>query len=99
MKKIKWYVDAISEEIEDAKTYAENYVEAKAMNEPAKANHFREMSNDELRHATLLHEMAVAEIEKLNKVFIAPAAMQETWNVAHKEYVEKAAWVKQMLSM
>ena len=99
MKKIKWYVDSIDEEIEDAKKYAEFYVENKAMGEMTKANHFKEMSNDELRHATLLHEMAVAEIEKLNKVFVAPVSMQERWNVAHKEYVERAAWVKQMLSM
>ena len=35
MKKIKKFVNAISEELEDAKEYAESYVEAKAKGRPA----------------------------------------------------------------
>ena len=40
-----------------------------------------------------------AEIKEISKVYTPPADMQEKWDKAHKEYVEKAAWVKQMLSM
>ena len=57
------------------------------------------MANDELKHANYEHEWAVKEIEKINKIFIAPAEMQEEWEKAHKEYVEKVAWIKQMLAM
>jgi hypothetical protein len=46
-----------------------------------------------------LHEFAVNEINELSKVYTPPANMQEVWNKAHREYVEKVAWVKQMLSM
>jgi hypothetical protein len=99
MKKIQKFVDAISEEIEDAKEYAEAYVEAKAKGEVGIATRYKEMAGDELKHAMYLHEMVVAEIKEISKVFTPPANMQEKWDIAHKEYVEKAAWVKQMLAM
>lgn len=42
---------------------------------------------------------AVKEIEELNKVYKAPEGMQEKWDKAHAKYVERAAWIKQMLAM
>lgn len=45
------------------------------------------------------HEMAVKEIEEISKVYTPPAEMQKIWDEAHKKYVERAAWVKQMLAM
>lgn len=99
MRAIKKYVESIDEEIEDAKKYAEKYVEAKAKGDPAKANRYREMASDELKHATFLHEWAIAEIQEISKVFTPPVEMQEKWDKAHKEYVERVAWVKQMLAM
>jgi hypothetical protein len=99
MKAIKMYVDSIEEEIEGAKDYAEKYVEAKAKGDVAKANRYKEMANDELKHAMYLHEWAVATIDEISRVYKAPAEMEEKWQKAHKEYVEKAAWVKQMLAM
>lgn len=99
MKKIKKFVDAISEELEDAKEYAESYVEAKAKGEVGIATRYKEMAGDELKHAMFLHEMVVAEIKEISKIFTPPTAMQEKWDMAHKEYVEKAAWIKQMLTM
>lgn len=99
MRSIKKYVDGIDEEIDGAKDYAEKYVECKAKGDMAKANRFKEMAQDELKHATYIHEMAVAEIAEVSKVFKAPMAMEEAWEHAHKAYVERAAWVKQMLAM
>jgi imidazolonepropionase-like amidohydrolase len=99
MRKIKKFVDAISEELEDAKEYAESYVEAKAKGETGIANRCKEMAGDEIKHAMYLHEMVVAEIKEISKVYTPPADMQEKWDMAHKEYVEKAAWIKQMLAM
>jgi hypothetical protein len=99
MKKIKDYVERIEEEIEDAKEYAERYVECKVKDNMSSANKYKEMASDELKHAMYLHEFAVNEINELSKVYTPPANMQEVWNKAHREYVEKVAWVKQMLSM
>lgn len=99
MRKIKKFVDAISEEVEDAKEYAESYVEARAKGETGIANRYKEMAEDEIKHAMYLHEMVVAEIKEISKVYTPPADMEEKWTKAHKEYVESIALVKQMLAM
>lgn len=99
MKIIKDLVDRIDEEIEDAKHYAEKYVECKAKGNINNANKYKEMANDELKHASYIHEMAVAEISQVEKIYTAPVEMQEKWEHSHKEYVEKVAWIRQMLAM
>jgi hypothetical protein len=99
MRTIKKYIEALDEEIEGAKNYAEKYVECKAKGDMSKANRYKEMANDELKHAMYQHEWAVQSIEEISKVFKAPAEMEEKWVKAHKEYVEKVAWIKQMLAM
>jgi hypothetical protein len=99
MRAIKKYVEAIDEEIEGAKEYAERYVECKAKGDMSKANRYKEMASDEIKHAMYIHEWAIAEIEEIKKVFVPPVDMLEKWEKAHKEYVEKVAWVKQMLSL
>lgn len=99
MRSIKNYVEAIDEELEGAKDYAEKYVERKAKGDMQSANRYKEMANDELKHASYIHEWAVKEIDEISKVYTAPVEMQEAWEKAHKEYVEKVAWIKQMLTM
>lgn len=99
MRTIKNYVEKINEEIEGAKEYAEKYVEEKAKGEMTKANKYREMANDELKHAGYIHDFATTEISDLEKVYTAPVEMLDKWERAHKEYVEKVAWIKQMLAM
>lgn len=99
MKIIRHFVEGIEEEINGAKEYAEKYVESKARGDMQTANRYKEMAHDELKHAGYEHEMAVREIEKLHTVFTPPEGMLERWQKAHKEYVEKAAWVRQMLEM
>lgn len=98
MKKIKELVDWIDDELEGAKCYAEKYVYKKAKGSQW-ANRFHSMAEDELNHAEVIHQLAMEEIEELNKVFQAPVEMEEAWKKSHKEYVEKAAWVRQMLAM
>ena len=99
MQLIKKYVESIEEEIEGAKEYAEKYVEAKVKGDMQKASKLKEMANDELKHASYIHGWAVKEIDELSKVYTPPADMQEKWDKAHKEYVEKVSWIKQMLEM
>lgn len=87
------------EELCSAKEYAEKYIEHKAKEDMQWANRFKEMSQDEIKHAMYLHELAIKEIETLSKVFTPPQKMLDKWEKDHAEYVEKAAWVKQMLSL
>ena len=67
MRTIKKYVHRIEEELEDAKEYAEDYVEQKVKGNMAMANRYKEMSNDELKHAGYIHEFAVKEIDEISK--------------------------------
>lgn len=99
MTKIKKYVEQIDDEIHGAKEYAEKYVECKAKGNMQNATKYKEMANDELKHAGYVHTMAVAEIEEINKIFKPTVEMQEKWDKSHAEYVEKTAWIKQMLAM
>lgn len=99
MRAIKKFVEAIDEELESAKEYAEKYVEHKSENDMQTAQKYHEMANDELKHANIVHGFAVAKINEISKVYTAPVEMQEVWEKAHKGYVENVAWIKQMLSM
>lgn len=99
MRAIKKYVEDIDEELEGAKDYAEKYVESKAKGDVSKATRYKEMASDELKHSSYLHEWAVSEITALSKVYTPPVEMQKKWDEAHARYVEKVAWIKQMLAM
>ena len=99
MRKIKQYVEHIKEEVEGAKEYAEKYVECKARGNMNRANQYKEMANDELKHAMYIHEWAVAEIAEISKVYTPPVEMQEKWEHEHKKFVEDVAIVKQILGM
>ena len=99
MKRIADYVAKIDEELDGAKCYAEEFLYRKASGDGSWANRYKEMAQDELKHAGWIHDLAVAEIQKLSVVYTAPAEMQEAWDKYHVRYVERAAWVKQMLAM
>lgn len=103
MQKIKKYVDRIDEELNDAKTYAECYLDYKSRGNinsyPTFANRYKEMATQELQHSMYLHDMAVIEIEELRKGYTPPSYMEEIWDKSHKKYIEKTAWIKQMLAM
>ena len=100
MTKIKRYVDDIADELKDAKKYMEIALEYKAAGDGARYNTYKDMSVQELAHSSNLHQFAVQDIEKLKAVYPdIPSDMMEKWNKAHVEYVEKAAWIKQMQAM
>lgn len=99
MTKIKKLVDEIDDELCSAKEYAEEYLTYKAKGNNTWANRYKEMSMDELKHADYIHERAVADIEELSKVYTPPQEMLDKWNSDHKKYIEKAAWIRQMLNM
>ena len=99
MEKIKKLADEIMDELHSAKEYAEDYLSYKAKDNGTWANRYKEMATDELKHASYIHDRAVQEIEELRKVYTPPQDMLDKWDHEHKEYVEKAAWIKQMLTM
>ena len=99
MMRIKKLADQIKDELESAKEYAEEYLTFKAKGETTWANRYLEMASDELKHAKYIHERAVSEIEELRKVMNPPEEMLQKWEHEHREYLEKAAWIKQMLAM
>ena len=99
MTKIKKLAEHIEEELCGAKDYAEKYVECKAKGDMQWANRYKEMANDELKHASYLHDKAVLEIEQIGKVFKPTEEMEEKWEHSHKKFVEQTAWIKQMLAM
>lgn len=99
MTRIKELADEIKDELCSAKEYAEEYLTFKAKENGTWANRYKEMAQDELKHANYIHDRVVAEIDELKKVYTPPEDMMQKWESDHKKYIEKAAWVKQMLTM
>ena len=100
MTKIKKYVADIAEELDSAKAYMEIALEYKAAGNATRYARYKEMSMQELSHAMTLHDYAVQDIEQLKTVYPEiPQKMQDKWDHSHVEFVEKAAWIKQMHTM
>ena len=99
MTRIKNLADHIKDELCSAKEYAEDYLTFKAKGDAPWATRYKEMATDELKHAGYIHDRAMTEIEELKKVYTPPEEMLQKWESAHREYIEKAAWIKQMLAM
>ena len=100
MTKIKRYVKNIEEELDGAKEYIEKALWYKSKGESDRYSKYKQMSMDELGHAMNLHQFAVEDIAILEKSYPeVPEKMLEAWDKAHKEFVEKTAWIKQMQTM
>jgi len=100
MKKIRELAERIQEELNDAQYYIEECIESRVMGETSIASKYKEMASDELKHAGYLHDMVVEEIKKAQGAGVTPpASMMEKWNTEHKLYIEKVAWLKQMLNL
>lgn len=97
MRKIKEYVDHLKDEVESAREYSEKYIEWKAKGNTQRANRYKEMASDELKHATYIHEWAVMEVEEISRVYKPPVDMMEKWEHEHKKFVEDVALIKKIL--
>ena len=98
MRYIEELVETIDDELEGAKDYAEKYLQLKAEGD-SWSTKFKELANTELSHALTIHDYAVQKIDELKRIYTAPVEMQEMWDTSHKKYIEKTAWIKQMLTM
>lgn len=100
MTKIKKYVDEIADELADAKKYMEKALEYKSMGNNERYNGYKTMSIQEVEHSSRLHDYAVQDIEQLKSVYPEiPQKMLDAWEKAHVDFVEKAAWIRQMQAM
>ena len=43
------------------------------------ANRYKDMANDELKHAEYLHDKAIQKIEEISKVYKPTEEMEEKW--------------------
>ena len=64
-----------------------------------RAKIYYQMAQDELKHADNLHNIAIQEINALKEAIEPPESMLDKWRYAHGYFIEKAAWIKQMLSL
>ena len=87
---IKKLVKMIDEELEDAKRYAECALKERESN-PAMANVFYTLSQDEMKHMNMLHAEVVKLIEAHKREKgEPPAAMLAVWEYKHEEHIEAA---------
>lgn len=98
MQRIRMIAEQIHKELESAEYYAEHYIQAKTDGKPDWSERAKIMAEDELRHATFLHEYAASEIDKLKKHYRPSTKMQDAWDAAHKEYITHFDWIKDLLA-
>ena len=99
MKRIKKLVSKIDEELRGAEHYMEKAIEYKMDGENDMYKKFSQMASEELGHAMTIHDIAVKEIEKVQSVITPPADMREKWELAHADYIERAAKIKSYINM
>ena len=99
MKLIEILSEKITEEIHDAKSYAEMAMENRE-NYPELAQTLYDLSLEEMNHMARLHTAVAGIIEKYRKEKGEPPAdMQAVYNYLHKKQIEKAARVKNLQGM
>ena len=99
MKTVEKMLEHLEEEVEGARDYAEKYIECKARGNITRANKYKEMAHDELKHATFLKEMDMADVEDLKKVYPMTEEEHHHWEHGLKHLTDQMAMVMHILSM
>ena len=99
MKIIEKILDHLEEEVEGAREYAEKYIECKARGNMMRANRYKEMAHDELKHANFLKEMDMTDIDDLKKVYTMTDEEEHHWEHGMKHLTDQMAMVMHILSM
>lgn len=97
MRAIEKLCEAITDELEGAKEYAEKYVEMKSFPETNFSQKYREMAYDELKHAGYMKEIAEKRIRDIGNVVTLNTEDEELWHRTQKKYHECVAIIKLML--
>lgn len=99
MKLIEQLSEKISEEINDAKCYAQMALENREAH-PALSDLLYTLSTEEMGHMARLHTAVADIIEQYRKEKgEPPAAMMAVYNYLHKKQIEQAAEVKNLQAM
>lgn len=97
---LKWFQDALKEEVEGSITYIKIAIELKAMSDKMSKNFF-DMSVQEADHAKKLFEMSMEYYTKVSEAWddSLPKFMEDIKNDIVKCYTEKAVEIKMLQSM
>lgn len=99
MKIIQELLDNIDEEINDAIKYAKMALEYED-DYPALADAVFKLSDEEMKHMSVLHNQVVSIIDAYRKKNgEPPEAMQVLYNIMHRKQIEHAAEAKAYQSM
>jgi len=99
MKIIQKLSELISEELDDAENYVMLANEYKAKNLPV-AQLFSRLSNEEMNHMTLLHNMVETVIQDYRKTNgDPPEMMMAVYDYLHQKQIKHAAEVKSLQAM
>ena len=94
MKAIKELTEMIAEELEGAENYAKNAIRYKT-DMPSLADVFYEISTQEMRHVTILHDEVVKIIKAYReKHGEPPVAMQAIYDWQHEKQIQEAKEIK-----
>jgi septation ring formation regulator EzrA len=99
MKMLEKMLDHLEDEIDGAREYAEKYIECKARGNVSRATRYKEMAHDELKHATFLKEMDVADVSELKRTYHMTEEEQSAWDHGQKRLTDQMALVMHILSM
>lgn len=99
MQIIKKLSDMINEEISDSEKYIRCAINNKEKY-PALADVFARLSDEEMKHMTLLHDQVVKIIEDYRKTEgEPPVAMMAVYDYIHERQIEHVAAVKVLQNM
>ena len=99
MKLIEKLSEYIDEEINDAMKYAKCANVYKDEN-PALAEMFIRLAEEEMKHMMTLHNQVVVTIEDYKrKNGEAPETMKAVYDILHKRHIDKAAEAKAVISL
>lgn len=98
MKMIHSYIDHVKEELSGAMEYGEKYIDFKARGNSARANAYKSMAQDELRHASMIYDYAAQDMEAIGRIYTLPEELQEDWQRFVRHYADCSARIKLMLA-
>lgn len=93
MEIIKQLSEQIDDELNDAHKYIKKALKVKD-NYPQVADAYFRLSNEEMSHVNMLHDVVVAIINEVRQTQEVPPAMQAVYDYLHQRQIDKAARIK-----